>query len=160
MEISAKFSSSEFPTNCNHDRYGLMKTGSFYLYSGPGRVSIARTAPRRVAAGFRIYRALAPGKWLFDTAYMDYAAYRERYFGEILGPLDAQKVWDDLHALADGHEPVLLCHEHLLKPDDWCHRRMVAEWFEQALGVAVPEMVTVSKEKSSAQLDMLADNLK
>ena len=117
-----------------------MKTSSFYLYSGDGRVSIANTAPRRVTAGFRIYRALAPGKWLFDPVYKNYATYRERYFSEILAPLDAQKVWDDLHMLAGGYEPVLLCHEHLLKTGDWCHRRMVAEWFEERLGMTVPEM--------------------
>lgn len=122
-----------------------MKTGSFYLYSGPGRISIARTAPRRVAAGFRIYRALAPGTWLFDPVYKDYATYRERYCREILAPLDPQKVWDELHVLANGHEPVLLCHEHLRKPGEWCHRRMVAEWFEQVLGVTVPEMAIASE---------------
>ncbi len=118
-----------------------MKTSSFYLYSGTGRISIARTAPRRVAAGFKIYRALAPGAWLFEPAYKDYATYRERYFREILVPLDPQKIWDDFHALTDGYEPILLCHEHLRKPSEWCHRRMVAEWLEQALGVEVPEMV-------------------
>ena len=120
-----------------------MKTSSFYLYSGEGRVSIARTAPRRVVAGFHVYKALAPGKWLFDPAYKDYAVYRERYFREILRPLDARKVWDDLHALTDGYEPVLLCHEHLRKSGEWCHRRMVAEWFEQMLGKNVPELDAV-----------------
>ena len=137
-----------------------MKTSSFYLYSGDGRVSIARTAPRRVAAGFRMYRALAPGKWLFDPAYKDYDVYRERYFSEILGPLDAQKTWDELHALADGHEPVLLCHEHLLKPGDWCHRRMVAEWFEDKLGVAVSEMAVAPKTKAQDnQMNLLLETL-
>jgi len=133
-----------------------MKTSSFYLYSGSGRVSIARTAPRCVTAGFKTYRVLAPGTWLFDPAYKDYATYRERYFREILAPLDPRKVWDDLHALAGDHEPVLLCHEHLRKPDDWCHRRMVAEWFEEKLGVKVPEMVIAPKIKESKnQPDLL-----
>ena len=135
-----------------------MKTSSFYLYSGPGRISIAQTAPRRVEAGFKLYQALVPGKWLFDPTYKDYATYRERYFHEILAPLDPQKVWDDLHALAGGHEPVLLCHEHLRKPDEWCHRRMVAEWFEQALGIAVPEMAVEQKTKASNQLDLLVSH--
>ena len=115
-------------------------------------MSIARTAPRRVAAGFRIYKALAPGTWLFDDqASKDYATYRERYFREILGPLDPQKVWDDLHRLAGEHEPVLLCHEHLLKPGDWCHRRMVAEWFEDKLGIAVLELQTLKHIANQAQ---------
>ena len=43
-------------------------------------------------------------------------------------------------------------------PEDWCHRRMVAEWFEQGLGVAVPEMAIESKAMVSGQLDMLAES--
>ena len=134
-----------------------MKTSSFYLYSGSGRISIARTAPRRVTAGFRMYKALVPGAWLFDPAYEDYDTYRDRYFCEILMPLNPQKVWDELHALADGSEPVLLCHEHLRKPGEWCHRRLVAEWFEQTLGVEVPELVIEQKTKPDAQMNFLAD---
>ena len=135
-----------------------MKTSSFYLYSGSGRISIARAVPRQVAAGFKVYRALAPGAWLFDPVYKDYATYRERYFREILAPLNPRKSWDDLHALACGHEPVLLCHEHLRKTDDWCHRRLVAEWFEQALGVSVPEMAVAPKTKSiNNQLNLLPE---
>ena len=73
---------------------------------------------------------------------MGYSQYRDIYFGEILAPLDPQKVYDDLHEHAAGVDPVLLCWE---KPpfditgDNWCHRRMVAEWFCNRLGVDVPE---------------------
>ncbi|MBW7996799.1 MAG: DUF488 domain-containing protein [Candidatus Glassbacteria bacterium] len=42
--------------------------------------------------------------------------------------------------MAGGFEPVLLCFE---KPpfgdDNWCHRRMVAEWLSDTLGIEVPE---------------------
>ena len=135
-----------------------MKTSCFYLYTGEGRISIARTSPKHVVDGLKYYPALTAGKWLFDTAYKDYATYRERYFREILAPLDPRKSWDDLHALACGHEPVLLCHEHLRKTDDWCHRRLVAEWFEQALGVSVPEMAVAPKTKSiNNQLNLLPE---
>jgi hypothetical protein len=133
-----------------------MKTSCFYLYSGEGRIGVARTSPKHVQGGLKYYPALAPGKWLFDNAYKDYATYRERYFREILAPLDPQKVWDDLHALAGEHEPVLLCHEHYPdhKADDWCHRRMVAEWFEQTLCVAVPEMELPQHNALKAQASL------
>ncbi|MCL6442574.1 MAG: DUF488 domain-containing protein, partial [Alicyclobacillus sp.] len=36
-----------------------------------------------------------------------------------------------------GENAVLLCYE---KHNDWCHRRMVADWFEKELGVVVPEL--------------------
>jgi len=44
-----------------------MKTASFFAYTGPARISIARFAPRGSPAGFRIYRALAPGPWFNQT---------------------------------------------------------------------------------------------
>lgn len=130
-----------------------MQTSSFFHYNGPGRISIARTVPRGTPAGYRIFRPLWPGKWLWDDTYKnDVNAYRERYFSEILRPLDPQQVYDQLHELAGGFEPVLLCYEHLVKPDDWCHRRMVAEWFETELGIDVPERGPVKQEKKQPTL--------
>ena len=38
-----------------------MKTSSFFSYTGPGRISIARFAPRGTPAGVRVYKRLAPG---------------------------------------------------------------------------------------------------
>ena len=132
-----------------------MKTSSFYLYDGPGRISIARTAPRQAKAGFRLYRPLNPGAWRSEPAYQQYDAYRDRYFREVLGPLDAQHVWDELHRLAGDAEPVLLCHEHLLKPGGWCHRRLVAEWFGDRLGIDVPELQTEKHRARDAQFTLL-----
>lgn len=40
---------------------------------------------------------------------MDEATYRALYFGNILGRLDAEQLWEDLHRLSYPHEPVLLC---------------------------------------------------
>lgn len=113
-----------------------MKTSSFFLYSGPGRISIARYAPRGTPAGFRQYRALAPDA---DMLKMSQALYLPRY-AAILNALDPQQVWDDLHRLAGDQEPVLLCWERPpFTPTNWCHRRLVADWFHDRLGVAVPE---------------------
>ena len=114
-----------------------MKTSSFRLYSGPGRVSIARYAPRWTPAGYRVMKALAPHGHMLK---MGYAQYRLIYFQDILGKLDPQETWDKLHALAGDAEPVLLCWETLKQPGEWCHRRMVAEWFERQLGVVVDEL--------------------
>lgn len=114
-----------------------MKTASFFTYTGPGRVAIARFAPRGTPAGFRIYRALAPGEWFNKVSRAEY----ERLYAEQLAKLSAEKVHQDLHLLANGSEPVLLCYE---KPPftetNWCHRRLVAAWFEKELGVVVEEL--------------------
>ena len=113
-----------------------MKTASFFTYTGPGRISIACYAPRGTPAGYRQYRALAPDA---DMLKMSQALYLPRY-AAILDQLDPQQVWDDLHRLAGDQEPVLLCWERPpFTPTNWCHRRLVADWFERALGVTVPE---------------------
>ena len=126
-----------------------MKTSSFFHFNGPGRVSIARSAPRKIS-GYKAFRLLAPGPWFKIN---DQAQYRDLYFQEILKPLDPQEVHDRLHQLAgEGNEPVLLCWEALTTPEDWCHRRMAAEWFEDKLGIEVAEIGPMPKPKPESAL--------
>ena len=114
-----------------------MKTASFFTYTGPGRISIARFAPRNTPAGFRIYKPLAPGPW-FNSVPQD--EYRTLYFDQ-LAKLDAQAVFDKLLELAAGAEPVLLCYERPpFSATNWCHRTMVSEWFKNTLDIDVLEI--------------------
>jgi hypothetical protein len=125
-----------------------MKTSSFRLYSGPGRISTARWAPRGCPAGYRAFKALAPGPWFRSVDPQTYC----RLYAEILAKLDPMRTWDELHRLAGDAEPVLLCWEVLapdelgtpeggpFNPRNWCHRRLIASHFERALGVEVPEL--------------------
>jgi hypothetical protein len=130
-----------------------MQTSNFWNYTGSGRIIISRGFPRNLGEGYRLYRALNPGTWFNSEEYKCCEAkFRERYFREILKPLNPQKVYDHLHELAKGHEPVLLCWEKdPSQPDEWCHRRMVAEWFEEHLGVKVPEYVVAKKPKAKSK---------
>ena len=115
-----------------------MKTASFFEYTGPGRVSIARFPPRGTPAGFRVYRTLAPGPWFKSVSEPE---YRRRYAEQLAG-LDPAMVWDELHALAGDAEPVLLCWERkadLEANRTFCHRRIVAEWLQHRLGEIVAE---------------------
>lgn len=61
---------------------------------------------------------------------MNRADYDAR-FEAILTKLDPRTLFEKL-----GDSSVLLCFE---TPNTWCHRRRVAEWFEQSLGIVVPE---------------------
>ncbi len=70
-------------------------------------------------------------------------AYTNRFKDEILGNFDAVEVVKNIFKLADGKTPVLLCYE---KPEDFCHRHLVAEWlnanndvFERFVGFSVCE---------------------
>ncbi len=53
-------------------------------------------------------------------------------FNLLLASLNPANVWGDL-----GENAILLCYE---KPGVNCHRRLVAAWFEAALGVSIPEI--------------------
>ena len=117
-----------------------MRTASFFSFTGPGRICIARWAPRNTPAGYKMFKRLAPGPWFNKVSHEDYLVLFQR---EILDVLDPQKTWDELHALAGGAEVVLLCWESpegLASGKTFCHRRQVADWFERTLGIEVPEM--------------------
>lgn len=70
---------------------------------------------------------LAPTRAMLKMSAEDYNA---QFFAR-LAKLDPRELFAKL-----GDDAVLLCWE---KPGDRCHRRAVAEWFEQALGITVKE---------------------
>ena len=117
-----------------------MKTASFFSYPGPGKISIARRSPRGFA-DFKVCHQLAPNFANWNTVSHDrYLVLFERQ----LAQLDPQKMYDELYKMVATErcpvEPVLLCWEKPpLSPANWCHRRMVAEWFERTLKIQVPE---------------------
>ena len=115
-----------------------MKTASYFTYNGLGSIGISTGKPRGMTVICGFYKDLAPRREMLQ---MPYHAYRDEYFREILGPLDPKQVVDDLQRLAGENEPVILCFERPpFTSDNWCHRRMVAEWFGDRLGLVVPEI--------------------
>ncbi len=115
-----------------------MKTASYFTYTGPGRVGISRFAPHRCPAGYRIHKALAPYPEMLKMGYRDYC---QIFNHEILANLNPQEQWDLVHEKANGAEPVMLCFERPpFQLGNWCHRRLVAEWFEANLGHVVEEI--------------------
>lgn len=84
------------------------------------------------------FKKLAP-KYEFFAAYkagdIDAAGYTAEFERLVLRPLHPRLVYDQL--ITDyGKDVTLLCYE---KPGEFCHRRLVADWFERELGVSVPE---------------------
>jgi hypothetical protein len=114
-----------------------MQTSYFAKYRGPHGVAISLKAP----VGFAGRRAiwLAPS-WEILTAYKrlarsDPAVARYNFtldYIKILSHLNPKMVAESL-----GPDAVLLCWEG---PDKFCHRRLIAEWLEAALGIEVPEL--------------------
>jgi hypothetical protein len=99
------------------------------------RIGISRGVPRRMV-GFRKYPKLNPGSWFHHVTPEE---YRERYYSEILNPLDPQTVVDELIALAEGKIPTLLCWESS-GGEQWCHRGFVSSWLKDTLGLEVFEV--------------------
>lgn len=103
-------------------------------------VSISRQKMRGAEA-MREYPALMPSWDIIKKAHRlgyneeSFLAYRDAYFAQ-LDKLDARKVYNDLQNC------VLVCFESsvdLATGKKFCHRRMVAGWLEEKLGVKVPE---------------------
>jgi uncharacterized protein YeaO (DUF488 family) len=60
----------------------------------------------------------------------------EKRFRAILKKLSARSLYKELTATY-GPDVTLLCYE---KPTDFCHRHIVASWFEDEVGVKIPEL--------------------
>jgi len=111
-----------------------MQTSNFARSgSHPRAVAISRSQPRGWTG--HAYEPLAPTWRLLAEAKsgeIDEEEYIRRYREEVLSKLDPGRVFNDL-----GDDAVLLCWEN---SGAFCHRRLVAEWFEEKLGVPVPEV--------------------
>ena len=73
------------------------------------------------------YKKLAP-KYSFFKVWKethDNNYYIEHFQDEVLDRLDADKVFEELSVLSGGKTFALICYE---KPDDFCHRHLVADW--------------------------------
>lgn len=99
----------------------------------PNAVAISRGVPRRFAG--RVYDPLRPPWELVQRAKsgaLTAEEYERRYRAEILDRLDPATVRREL-----GDDAVLLCWE---RPGAACHRRIVAHWLEERLGIRVAEL--------------------
>ena len=101
------------------------------------RIGISRGVPRW-QSGFRRYGKLNPGSWYKSIT--DEREWAGRYQREILSPLDPATVVEELQALSDGRDAVLLCWEGSSPGEDWCHRGLVSAWMGDTLGIEVCEL--------------------
>jgi hypothetical protein len=93
----------------------------------PDAVAISRGVPRFYKG--RRYMTLAPPAWLLKAK--DPELF-DREYRKQLESLDANQVAQEI-----GPNAVLLCWEAF---NVRCHRRLVAEWLEERLGIVVAEV--------------------
>ena len=78
------------------------------------------------------------------TKVQEYLAFRKQiedeyirsYYDMRLKGLNVEELLETLHALF-GDEIILLCHE---PPEEFCHRRLVADYVELKTGIYIPEV--------------------
>lgn len=73
---------------------------------------------------------------------IDEIEYIEQYTKLVLDPLSPEEIYRDLIDTY-GEDVTLLCYE---KPPKFCHRHIVALWFENSLGVDIPELEFKGKQ--------------
>lgn len=56
---------------------------------------------------------------------------------QVLDKLDATQIYNALKTLGGGQDVALICYE---KPDEFCHRHLVAEWLKEKLKIEVKEL--------------------
>ena len=93
----------------------------------PDAVAISQGVPRFCKG--RRYLPLAPPRGLLKVK--DPEVFDRGYRKQLVG-LDSKRVAGDL-----GPDAILLCWESF---NVRCHRRLVAEWLEEKLGIVVPEL--------------------
>lgn len=106
-----------------------MQTSNYARSSNdPNAVAISQGIPRWYKG--RRYMKLAPSWDLIKIK--DQNIYRRLYYEEVLSKLDPHQVYEDL----GGPDAIMLCWE---SPGKFCHRRIVAEWMGNALGITIDE---------------------
>ena len=108
-----------------------MKTSCFRNYTGNDGVSICLRPPHDWTGA--CYTRLAPDRDSFYAAKagkMSDQEYEEAYRKNVLSKLDAAEIYGMLR------DSVLLCWE---EPGAFCHRRVLARWIEEEIGIGVPE---------------------
>jgi hypothetical protein len=111
-------------------------------------LSISQHPPKwYVGAQFKV---LAPPWSLVEMAHkgLSKEVYTNEFKRVVLAHLDPREVYD---AIVDeySNEVTLMCFEKIENPGDFCHRRIVADWFEEHLKIEVPEWTAPPKIRST-----------
>lgn len=75
--------------------------------------------------------------------------YTRRYRSEVLSQQDMQQFLKTVEQASGGQDVALCCYE---KPEDFCHRHILADWIREKLGIEISEYgYTPKKEPDYVQ---------
>lgn len=98
--------------------------GNMRAYRGMTCVAISLSVPKWLTVSLPNCRELNPKPYML---HMEREQYTEAY-NRILERLSPQGIVDYLSTVSKGNDVVLLCYE---KPEDFCHRQLVAAWLNR-----------------------------
>ena len=81
--------------------------------------------------------AIAPTPDILNNCRSNHQEFRKRYKNEVLSLFKEPSIFvDRIKFISNGNDCALCCFE---KPDEFCHRHLIAEWLNETLRLNVTE---------------------
>ena len=94
-------------------------------------------------------KQVAPTKSILFANGQKQEDYTRRYRSEVLSQQDMQQFLKTVEQASGGQDVALCCYE---KPEDFCHRHILADWIKEKLGIEISEYgYTPKKEPDYVQ---------
>ena len=94
-------------------------------------------------------KQVAPTKSILFANGQTQEDYTRRYRSEVLSRQDMQQFLKTVEQASGGQDVALCCYE---KPEDFCHRHILADWIKEKLGIEISEYgYTPKKEPDYVQ---------
>lgn len=94
-------------------------------------------------------KQVAPTKSILFANGQTQEGYTRRYRSEVLSQQDMQQFLKTVEQASGGQDVALCCYE---KPEDFCHRHILADWIREKLGIEISEYgYTPKKEPDYVQ---------
>ena len=89
-------------------------------------------------------KQVAPTKSILFANGQTQEEYTRRYKSEVLSRQDMQQFLKTVEQASGGQDVALCCYE---KPEDFCHRHILADWIKEKLGIEISEYGYTSKKE-------------
>lgn len=96
-------------------------------------ICIARGVPKFFNG--KVIHSVAPYSWMLSDN-VSREEYIDAYLNKVLPNVDLTRLMSQIEAESHGKDVALCCYE---KPEDFCHRHLLAKWLEEKLGIEVKE---------------------
>lgn len=89
-------------------------------------------------------KQVAPTKGILFAKDQTEEEYTKRYREEVLAHQDMEQFLDAVKTVSGGKDVALCCYE---KPEDFCHRHILADWIKEKTGIDIEEFGYTEKKE-------------